>query len=110
MTRSMPPSVEDIGERLQRRFKPEAGADLIHTYQFRIAGEDYFHLSIYEGSLTIHPGAHAAPCVTMLFPDVETALGILEGSIDPMQAFLDGQIRSDGNLILALQLGSLFHP
>lgn len=106
MTRSIDP----ISERLQRSFKQSAGAGLTRTYQFRIAGGDDFHLRIVEGTLTIHPGAHCAPCVTMLFPDVETALGILEGSIDPMQAFLDGHIRSDGNLILALQLGGLFRP
>lgn len=110
MTLSMPLSVEEIGERLQRRFKAEAGAGLLRTYQFRIAEEDHFHLCIRTGVLTVRPGAHPAPCVTMLFPDLETALGILEGSIDPMQAFLDGQIRSDGNLIMALQLGSLFRP
>lgn len=110
MSLSLSPSIDEIGERLQRRFKPEASADLIRTYQFRIAGEDHFHLCIREGMLSVHPGAHEAPCVTMLFPDLETALGILEGRIDPMQAFLDGQIRSDGNLILALQLGGLFRP
>lgn len=98
----------DINERLQRRFRPEAGALLQRTYQFRIDGEDHFHLRIVEGSLTVCPGAHPAPCVTLLFPDLSTALGILEGDIDPMQAFLDGGIRSDGNLILALQLGGLF--
>ena len=85
-----------------------AGAALIRTYQFRIAGEDQFHLRIVGGTLTVHEGAHCAPCVTMLFPDVETALGLLEGSMDPMQAFLDGHIRSDGHLILALQLSGLF--
>jgi len=106
---STPLSIEDIGDRLQCRFRRDAGADLTRTYQFQIAGEDHFHLCIVKGTLTIHQGAHQTPCVTMFFPDVETALGILEGSIDPMQAFLDGQIRSDGHLILALQLGSLFH-
>lgn len=101
-------SMEDIGERLQRSFRPDVGADLIRTYQFRIAGEDHFHLRIVNGTLTVHEGAHDAPCVTMLFPDVGTALGLLEGSLDPMEAFLEGQLRSDGNLILALQLGGLF--
>lgn len=101
-------SIDDLGKRLQRSFSPEAGADLRHIYQFRIAGEPAFHLHIEAGRLTLHPGAHCKPCVTMFFPDPETALGVLEGSIDPMQAFLDGHIRSDGNLILALRLGTLF--
>lgn len=100
--------LDEVGERLQRRFRREAGAAIRRTYQFRIDGEDHFHLRIEEGSLSIHLGAHEAPCVTLLFPDIETALGILEGDLDPMQAFLDGHIRSDGNLILALQLGGLF--
>ncbi|MCC5888423.1 MAG: SCP2 sterol-binding domain-containing protein [Gammaproteobacteria bacterium] len=103
-------SVEDIGQRLQRRFRADASAELSRTYQFRIDGEDQLHLRIVEGTLSVHPGSHPAPCVTLLFPDLDIALGILEGRVDPMQAFLDGHIRSDGNLILALQLGGLFRP
>jgi len=101
-------TMEEIGARLERSFRDDVDADLTRTYQFRIAGVDHFHLRIVCGTLTVHPGAHHAPCVTMLFPDLETALRIIEGRIDPMQAFLDSQIRSDGNLIMALQLGALF--
>lgn len=104
----MQPAIEEIRERLSRAFRADAAAGMERVYQFRVDAGDSFHLEVADGSLQVVGGAHAAPSVTMLFPDVETALALLEGHLDPMQAFLDGQIRSDGNLILALQLGGLF--
>lgn len=78
------------------------------VYQFEIATEPRFHLTIRDSTLSLGEGRHSSPSVTMFFPDLETALALLEGRLDPMEAFLDGQIRSDGNLLLALQLIGLF--
>ncbi len=89
-------------------FRPEAAAGIERVYQFQIGGETRFHIEVRNGVLEVIPGAHSEPSVTLLFPDVDTALALIEGRLDPMQAFLEGGIRSDGNLILALQLGALF--
>ncbi len=104
----MQPSIEEIRERLTRAFHADATKGMHRVYQFHTGDDARFHLEISDGNLLVSPGSHAKPSVTMLFPDAETALALLEGRLDPMQAFLNGQIRSDGNLILALQLGGLF--
>lgn len=104
----MQPPIDEVKQRLLRAFQPEAAAGIDRVYQFHIGGERRFHIEVQNGVLTVSPGAHAEPSVTLLFPDVDTALALIEGRLDPMQAFLEGRIRSDGNLILALQLRALF--
>jgi putative sterol carrier protein len=102
------PSIEEIRTRLAGAFRPEAAAGFEAIYQFEVAGRPLFHLEIDAGALRVEGGAHAAPTVTFLFDDVATALGVVEGRLDPMATFMAGRVRTDGHLILALQLGGLF--
>ncbi|MDZ7825726.1 MAG: SCP2 sterol-binding domain-containing protein [Gammaproteobacteria bacterium] len=102
--------IDEVRRRLQRVFRPEAARDADHVYQFRVDGREAFHLEVREGEFEVAPGAHPRPSVTFLFADLETALGIVTGELDPMSVFMAGRIRTDGNLILALQLGLLFRP
>ena len=97
-----------VRARLEPVFDARAAAEADHVYQFTIAGAPAFHLQVREGRLDVGADAHAAPSVTFLFEDLETALGIVTGDLDPMSAFMAGRIRTDGNLILALQLRGLF--
>jgi putative sterol carrier protein len=48
--------------------------------------------------------------VRFYYPSLELAFAILEGKANPMEAFMAGHVRSDGHLIMALQLGLLFPP
>ncbi|MEE4380978.1 MAG: SCP2 sterol-binding domain-containing protein [Pseudomonadales bacterium] len=110
MSQPADPGVEEIRTRLAGAFRPEAAAGLEAVYQFEVAGRPLFHLEIDGGRLRVEGGAHEAPTVTFLFDDVATALGVVEGSLDPMATFMAGRVRTDGHLILALQLGGLFAP
>lgn len=94
--------------RLEPAFSPKAAQESDHVYQFRIGGESAFHLRVSHGELEVGDGAHADPSVTFMFDDLDTALGVVTGAVDPMAAFMAGRIRTDGNLILALQLRLLF--
>jgi putative sterol carrier protein len=102
--------IGEVRRRLERVFRPEAAQDSDHVYQFRIDGREAFHLEVRAGRFEVGPGAHPRPSVTFLFADLETALGIVTGELDPMSVFMAGRIRTDGSLILALQLGLLFRP
>ena len=102
--------VGEIRRRLEQVFRPEAARDADHVYQFRVDGRGAFHLEVRDGEFEVRPGDHPRPSVTFLFADLETALGIVTGELDPMNVFMAGRIRTDGNLVLALQLGLLFRP
>lgn len=100
--------IDAVNQRLQRAFQPAAAAEADHVYQYRVGDEDLFHLAVRRGELQVGAGAHPRPSVTFIVDELDTALGILEGSVDPMAAFMDGRVRTDGHLILALQLGLMF--
>lgn len=97
-----------VRRRLEPAFRPQAALEADYVYQFRIGGEDAFHLRVSAGALDVGAGAHDDPSVVFMFEDLDTALGVVTGGVDPMAAFMDGRIRTDGNLILALQLRLLF--
>ena len=100
--------LDQIRTRLEPAFSPAAAHEADCVYQFTINGHPAFHLRVLDGALSVGDGAHDDPSVTFLFEDIETALGIVTGDLDPMAAFMAGRIRTDGNLILALQLRMLF--
>jgi len=105
---SLNPSLAEITARLEAAFRPEAAAGLESVYQLRIGSEHALYLRIRSRTLEVHPGRCPHPSVTMIFDHMDTALGLLEGTVDPMTAFLEGRLQSDGNLILALQLIAAF--
>ncbi len=47
----------------------------------------------------------AADCV--LTADVETFQGLLEGDVNPTAAFMSGRLKVDGDMGLAMKLGSI---
>lgn len=98
----------ELEQRLQAAFRPEHASDFQRVYQLRIGQSHAAHLIIDQGRLTVVPGRHEAPSLTVYYPDTDTALGLLEGDLDPMEAFMAGHWRSDGHLIFALQLTRIF--
>lgn len=72
-------------------------------------GEDY-HLVITDNTLEVVAGTHAAPTLRLYFTDERVPQHIAEGKLDPMKAFLDGQFRADGHLLLVMQYLMLFGP
>jgi len=104
--------IEGIRTRLHQAFRPDAAQGFDHVYQFRFDDDAgaAFYARIHEGELEVGAGEHPEPALTFLFDTPQTAIDVMEGRIDGTQAFMQGRIRTDGNLILALQLGRLFGP
>ena len=100
--------IEEIRTRLQSAFDPGGAVDLDAVYQFQFEDAEGYHLVIRDGSLEVHAGEHAHPSIRLMFDSIDTAERVVDGSIDAMQAFMQGRIRSDGNLLLAVRLGVLF--
>lgn len=102
------PDIEEIRKRLRSAFDPAAASDLEVVYQFEFGDAEGYHLIISHGDLEVHAGEHAHPSITLMFDRLDTARDVIAGPIDAMQAFMQGRIRSDGNLLLAMRLGLLF--
>ena len=79
------------------------------VYQFNVHGEEggAWVVDLKNGSGEVWPGRHeAADCIISMNQDDFVALA--SGSINPLNAFMQGRIRVQGDIMMATRLQSLF--
>ena len=64
-------------------------------------------VAIANGAYDIQEGSHDSPSVTLMMT-FDTLSGLMDGSTDGMQAFMAGQLRAEGDMMLATKLGEIF--
>ncbi|UZE97885.1 SCP2 sterol-binding domain-containing protein [Alkalimarinus alittae] len=99
--------VAKIFETLKDNFNADAAAGVDLVFQFAIEDADDYHLVINDGKCELIAGEHDDPSVTLIM-NTETLQGIVSGETDGMQAFMAGQLRAEGDMMLATKLGELF--
>jgi putative sterol carrier protein len=76
-------------------------------YQFKITGDGggEWNMDLTKGKTGdfVSTGTHASPGATITV-SAEDWLGMLNGSLNPMQAFMSGKIKIDGDMTLAMSL------
>jgi len=104
-----PGSIDDALAWLERRFRPEAAADLSIAYQFELDGETggVFGLRVEAGALDLAAAALPQPDVTLRMP-ARDFYGVLSGRENPDLLFMAERLQIDGDLSLALKLRTLF--
>ncbi|WP_291764740.1 SCP2 sterol-binding domain-containing protein [Caldivirga sp. UBA161] len=78
----------------------------VKVFQFK--GNDYepFYVMINNGSLIINKGTYSNPTLTIQVSG-DILVKLLNGQIDPVQAYLSGLIKLSGDLMEAMALVSL---
>ena len=100
-------AVAEIIEKMKGSFNAEAAAGMENVFQFSIEdGEDFF-VAVNNGAFEIGSGSNDDPSVTLIM-NTETLVGIMTGETAGMQAFMAGQLRAEGDMMLATKLGELF--
>ncbi len=100
-------SVASTFETLKENFNADAADGIDLVFQFNIEDDDNYSLSIAGGTCELAAGEHDDPSVTLIM-NTETLKGIVSGETDGMQAFMAGQLRAEGDMMLATKLGELF--
>ncbi|WP_166268278.1 SCP2 sterol-binding domain-containing protein [Marinobacter caseinilyticus] len=100
-------SVAQVFGKLEQNFNADAASGLDLVFQFNIEDDSNYHLVINDGACQLGEGDHADPSVTLIM-NAETLHGIVSGETDGMQAFMAGQLRAEGDMMLATKLGELF--
>jgi len=104
---TQPLSLERIVRKLPQKFNPDQATGLEATFQFRLTDADSFFIDIRDGECTSEYGMHDDPNL-VLHLDEATLIRIISGEQDGMSAYMKGQLRAEGNVMLATRLGKLF--
>jgi putative sterol carrier protein len=102
-------SVKEIFEGMPGAFNPSGAQGVDAVFQYEITGEGGgdWHVVIKEGTCQVQEGKHEAPTVTMTMP-AETWLGIVNKEVNAIQAFMGGQLKATGDIMLAQRFEQMF--
>ena len=98
-------SIKEIFEAMPSRFNGEAASDWNANIQFNFSGDDAenWYVTIAEGNCSVAAGDHENPSATINTAS-DTWIGMISGTVNPMQAFMSGQIKITGNMADVMKL------
>ena len=100
-------AVAEIMAKMQSAFVADEADGLQATFQFCIADDDDFYVSIDDASCSASLGNHDDPEITMSM-DLDTLMEIVSGELDGMAAFMGGRLQAEGDVMLGTRLSQLF--
>jgi putative sterol carrier protein len=68
-----------------------------------------WNVAIKNGNVNVAKGTHASPEITVT-ADTDDVLAVADGKLDPMQAFMQGKAKVQGDLSEAMELAKAFMP
>jgi putative sterol carrier protein len=84
-----------------------AGVDAVILFDLAGEGGGQWTATAAEGTLSLAEGAPASPQVTIRF-SADDFLALMNGEMNPIAAFMQGRIRVEGDVSVAMRLQSLF--
>ena len=102
-------SVKDIFDKMPGVFDADAAQGLNAVFQFDITGDGggNWTIIVKDGACEIAEGSHDEPTVTLTM-SAETWLGMINKEVNGMQAFMGGQLKATGDIMLAQRIEQLF--
>lgn len=93
---------------MAENFDPSKAEGVNATIQFDLSGDNggLYWLKIADGSAEAGQGQAENPSMT-LKASAEDWVAVTKGELNPMQAFMSGKIKVQGDMSLALKLQSL---
>ena len=100
---------KEIFEGMTEVFNPSAAQGLDAVFQFEITGDGGGNWSVIvkDGACQVQEGTHESPTVTLTMSG-ETWVGMCNKEVNGMQAFMSGQLKASGDIMLAQRIEQLF--
>jgi putative sterol carrier protein len=92
-----------------KKFNPQAAEGLDAVFQWEVVGDGggIWHIKVADGAAELFEGRHDSPTVSQI-SDTALFLGMVNMEIDGMQAFMSGQLKMTGDLMVAQKIYDLF--
>lgn len=94
-------------EVVANQFDAERARGVVGTVQLEVSGEGKWAVEIADGTYNLVDGGVDTPTTTLRM-NREDFLGIVNGTLKVMDAFLQGRISLQGDMDLALKFQSIF--
>ncbi len=101
--------VSDIFAGLVSKVNKDKIGGMNSVYQFNIEGADAgkWAVKIADGNAEVIAGGVDAPNITLTMTD-ENFIALVTGKLNGQTAFLTGKLKIQGDMTLAMKLGSVF--
>lgn len=96
-----------IIDKLASRFQPEQAKNFEAVFQFHLTDLLSFYIEITNQTCHIEKSEHEDPNIVLSMSE-PVFFKLMTGEIDGMSAFLKGDLKAHGNIILATSLSKLF--
>jgi NAD(P)-dependent dehydrogenase (short-subunit alcohol dehydrogenase family)/acyl dehydratase/putative sterol carrier protein len=102
-------TVKTIFDRLPEAFQADKATGVDVVFQFKISGPNGgdWNATVKDGSCEVHEGVHNSPTTTILMSG-EDFVGLIEGSVNAMQAYTTGKLKIEGDLMKSQLIEKLF--
>jgi NAD(P)-dependent dehydrogenase (short-subunit alcohol dehydrogenase family)/putative sterol carrier protein len=102
-------TVKTIFDRLPEAFQAGQAAGVDVVFQFKISGPDggAWYATVKDGACEVNEGAHENPTTTIIMSD-EDFVGLIEGTVNAMQAYTSGKLKIEGDLMKSQLIEKLF--
>jgi putative sterol carrier protein len=102
-------NVKEVFEKVTEFFNTTAAQGLDAVFQFDITGDEggIWNVIVKDGVCQVQEGTHDEPTVTLTM-SAEDWLAMVNKELNPMQAFMSGQLRVSGDIMLAQRIPELF--
>jgi putative sterol carrier protein len=102
-------TVQEYFETLQARFVASAAKGLNAIFQFELAGDGggTYHVTVNDGAMAVAAGPAPAPSATLKM-SAENYVKMANGELNGAMAFMKGQLKVTGNVMLAQKMQAIF--
>lgn len=102
-------TVQEIFAAMPGRFNVERAGDYNATIQFDLAGDNggQWYVAVDEGNAIVTEGLHEQPAATIRMT-ASDFVDMMTGNLDPMNAFMMGKVKVEGDLNSVMKFQTLF--
>jgi putative sterol carrier protein len=102
-------TVQEYFETLHARFVASAAKGLNAIFQFELAGAGggTYHVTVNDGAMAVAMGPAPAPSATLKM-SAENYVKMANGELNGAMAFMKGQLKVTGNVMLAQKMQAIF--